>query len=188
MKYFITSDRHLGHHNVINFSARPEDFADKLWNWLKNVPDDAVLICLGDMSRRWLKLLEPLKQFKFKKILVKWNHDKDTYTKLSEYFDFVCESFSLYRYDKYILFTHQPQFPLPENTLNIHWHFHNINLPRCMEVDYPNETYTDNHIRISCERLNYRPIEMEHMLFGDYIQKIQAQQNRLDSLYYKYMK
>lgn len=126
MNFWVTTDLHLGHNNLISeFHTREQGFEEKILNnWAKNVKDDDVVIVLGDcvfQVRYW----ERLKSLPGKKWLVRGNHDKSSYSFYMRYFDFVGESISLNYLGYDILFTHQPQI-FHEHDVNIHGHLHSL--------------------------------------------------------------
>lgn len=83
-KVFFTSDLHLGHKNIIEFSERPFSSIETMdtaliRNWNSVVPTDGIVFLLGDFSfhnAQHSKVL--LKQLNGRIILIKGNHDKCT--------------------------------------------------------------------------------------------------------------
>lgn len=86
MNIFFTSDLHFGHKNIIRFDNRPflninEMDETLINNWNAKVKSEDLIYILGDFS--WYnpdKTCEILDKLNGKKILIKGNHDKITYT------------------------------------------------------------------------------------------------------------
>lgn len=154
---FIISDSHFGHHNMVEWALRPEDFNEKIWKGLKTIPEDAVLIHCGDVTMGADKNThDRLKEFKFKKWLIRGNHDKHSITwYLRNGWDFVGDELVLDIFGKKILFTH---LPLPKRegiSKNIHGHLHGSKShPR---PDFYDETY---HFEVCPEVIGYQPAKL----------------------------
>lgn len=152
MKYYIISDTHFNHKQMIEYCGRPENFNDIIWKNLEQLNDDIILIHLGDICIGGDKEVHKrLSKFKFKKILVKGNHDHKSNTwYLSHGWDFVCEEFRSNLYGHNILFSHKPVEN--ECDINIHGHLHNS--------DTENK-YTGLY---SPELQDYKPVELEKFI------------------------
>jgi calcineurin-like phosphoesterase family protein len=78
---WLISDTHFGHKNIVRFQARPESHeVIMLDNWIRRVPDGAVLLHLGDVflgkqgnPERWARVISRMPGDKF---LILGNHDK----------------------------------------------------------------------------------------------------------------
>ena len=79
MTYWVISDTHFGHEACKEWCGRPDDFEDKIFNYMASFiePED-ILIHLGDVAfynekqwHRWLR-----SEVHGKHWLVKGNHDK----------------------------------------------------------------------------------------------------------------
>ena len=156
MKYWIISDTHFGHEFLVNIGDRETGFEKKIQKQLSLLPEDDILIHLGDVclwqdAKQHEDYIKPIPQ---KKILIIWNHDRKSYHwYLSNWWDFVCESITLIVCGKRILLTH---IPTPtEGYINIHGHLHK-NLHHA-----PTEW---DCILYSCEFENYQPKTIEALL------------------------
>jgi len=95
VKQFATSDWHVGHHNVIDFSNRPfKDTRDMhrvlINNYNSTVPEDGICYFVGDMGMgNPLTLKHVIKELNGTKILVLGNHDKGLNKMYSLGFDVV---------------------------------------------------------------------------------------------------
>lgn len=128
MKIYITTDTHFGHDAIIEYCSRPKNHEELIENGYKLLTNKHVLVHCGDVCwgndtyvhERYFKYLP------CKKILVKGNHDsKSDNWYLSHGWDFVCDSFSIIRHKKTILFTHKPRTWDGIFDINIHGHLHN---------------------------------------------------------------
>lgn len=114
-------------------------------NWNNIVNEDDTVYHLGDVF-----LCHTAKQFEIKEqlngniILIRGNHDSQTYTKLVERLGFKEVYDELILEDKYIL-THRP---IDSDYINIHGHTHSQR-----EDDR-------KHICVSVEKTNYKPIKL----------------------------
>jgi len=80
MSIWITSDSHVGHHNILRFCNRPfsnvkemDEFL--LDNWNSNVKPNDTVYHLGDVAMNYKKRKEFIPLLNGKKILIKGNHD-----------------------------------------------------------------------------------------------------------------
>lgn len=176
MKIWLITDTHFGHDKMVQYCGRPENFNELIVRGLNVLDKDDILIHLGDIcigrDAEWHQCI--IQRIGCKKILVRGNHDKKSNEwYMSHGWDFVCESFSLKIGSDRILFSHEPKH-LSRNDFNIHGHFHN-NLHRLQRrewaVDGEEErnreildTLTMNHINLSIEETNYKPILLSTLL------------------------
>ena len=174
MKTWLITDTHFNHKNMIDYCGRPENFDDLIWKGLWELPDDSILIHLGDICIGGDKEVhEKIKLLPYKKILVKGNHDKKSNTwYLQNGWDFVCDSLSDNYFGRYITFSHIPIAGI--QNLNIHGHFHN-HLFRLQQGNWIVEgeeernkevlkILTNNHKLLAIENTKYKPVLLETLL------------------------
>ena len=162
MKYYVTTDLHLGHKAMKRFCNRPDGFEEKIFKNIENtVGEKDMLIVLGDVCLRneefWHGVVFDIIKCG-KKILVKGNHDVKSYSWYYDHgWDFVCESYCVDFYGHRIVFSHKP-IKIGDHTLNIHGHFHNNTFRKC-EIELQ-KVYTDKHYLVSIENTNYMPLNL----------------------------
>lgn len=120
---YFTSDWHLGHANVINFSKRPFTDLDNMHaalisNFNKIVTPDSVTYFLGDIvflgSEKSKELID---QLNGTKILVLGNHDKGVESSYNSGFDVVLNSATIFIEQEKVTLSHYPLVGLyRENT------------------------------------------------------------------------
>lgn len=127
MKTYITTDTHFCHEKVKEYCGRPENFEDLVWNSFRSLRREHILIHLGDVC--WYnhkKINNRIGLLPCKKILVLGNHDKKSYNwYMNNGWDFVCETFSMERHGKIVLFSHEPKAWDGYFDINICGHLHN---------------------------------------------------------------
>ena len=79
-RVWMTSDLHFGHLNIIAYCDRPSpglsDMNEELLSLLKKVPEDEVLVFIGDMYMGdYQGAVDVIRQIACRKILVVGNHD-----------------------------------------------------------------------------------------------------------------
>jgi len=166
VKYWIMTDLHLGHKNrMIPWCGRPDNYEQRIIEAVNRIPEHDVFICLGDIcfgnEAAWHYKL--LNWCKATPILVLGNHDKRSntwYTKNG--WSFVCDTFTLKRFGKTLLFSHVPQ---EDNgyDINIHGHFHNSD-----PVQHEDELVAiknKKQILVKIEH-DYRPLNLEKIVHG----------------------
>ena len=171
MKIWLITDTHFNHKDKMKqYCNRPDNYEDLIWDGFDCIGYDDLLIHLGDICIGEDKVTHNiLSKYKFKKVLVKGNHDKKSNNwYLENGWDFVCDNFSLKAYGKNILFSHTPQ-PIGDYDINIHGHFHNKDLSNLdKEIEDRDKEMikliTTNHKILSIEKTNYEPILLEHFL------------------------
>ena len=161
-RWWITTDTHFGHKNLIEWGQRPEDFSEKIIkSWKQNVKPDDWIIHLGDVS--WPAYYNELINLPGHKILCRGNHDIKSYNWYNKRgFDLVCEEYTM-KYDGMnILFSHQPRI-FHDKDINIHGHLHNMS----------HRTYHDFNINgqpisplycVSLERLGYEVFSLDYIM------------------------
>ena len=167
MKIYLITDTHFNHHKMIEYCGRPENYEQLLYSSMKNVPEDSILIHLGDICiGNDLEVHEKyIKPLKCKKWLIKGNHDRKSDSWYYEHgWDVVCKSMTLVRFNKNIIFTHKPTIIINEKreTINIHGHFHNTN-HRLQEKELK-EIITNNHKLLAVEYTNYSVVDLEKFI------------------------
>lgn len=162
MRFWITTDTHLGHNRMIEF-GRPENFEEKILKSFSPLERNDVLIHLGDVcighdEENHKRLLDAIP---CKKWLIKGNHDhKSTSWYLDHGWDFVANTFSLAYGGKRIIFSHVPQDTDKLGMdLNIHGHLHDNNH---RTEDYP--FMSDKNILLALEYTDYQPRLLETLL------------------------
>jgi len=163
---YLISDTHFYHSSQVTKGFRPANFEEKIKESLEKIPDNALLIHLGDVSLSreqevHYKFIQPLK---CKKWLVTGNYDsKSDNWYLNRGWDFVGKLFMIDLYGERILFSHKPQ-KITDKTisLNIHGHFHNA----CHRWHDPKLTdrVTDKHRLFALEYTNYQTVLLETFL------------------------
>ena len=158
MKFWITTDTHLGHDNIARYCNRPNDYNERIINGLSVLQYDDILIHLGDVAftDEWER--KYLGNIPCKKWLVLGNHDKSYTFHMKLGWDWVGESMLLRRWGKLIKFSHVP-VPIGEEDIQIHGHFHN-NLPKYWE-GHLKAVLTSKHVLLVLEHVNYEPILVE---------------------------
>lgn len=165
MKIYCVTDTHFCHPMLLENKYRPDNYEKLLANSLKNIPEDGVLIHLGDVCMKnsvmvHEKYIQPLK---CKKILVKGNHDNKSDSWYMEHgWDWVCKRFTGKYFGKRILFSHMPQDLSIDDyhDLNIHGHFHGDG-SRYPELD---KLITLRHVDIAPDIFGYEAINLKDFL------------------------
>ncbi len=50
MNIYVISDTHFGHDKMVEWSLRPNDYNERLWDSLDKLPSDCILIHCGDIT------------------------------------------------------------------------------------------------------------------------------------------
>ncbi len=156
MYYWVTSDYHLGHHNIIEYCGRPFTDADDMnrsiiFNHNERVKPEDTVFHLGDFcfTRNSISWEEALNG---KIIHVRGNHDDNNNTKT------MIEKVQLYFGGYNIIMSHVPDHALaPHFTVNVHGHLHN---------NKPAIWYDNNNlfINVSCDVHNFKPIRLDELV------------------------
>ena len=158
MKYWITTDTHFGHKNIIEYCGRPIGFEELIIENLKKVVAyDDVIIHLGDVAFRdhnsWVRRF--CESIPGKKILCIGNHDRNsTSWYIDKGFCIACHELIIPIYGEKISFTHR-ESTSNNYTLNIHGHGHN---------NGPNGYYNKDHDHMALEHTNYMPLDLEKIV------------------------
>lgn len=158
-EYFIVSDLHLGHENIIKYCNRPFKTVDEMnstiiKNWNSVVEPHYTVYCLGDivMNKRYLPLIDSLNG---RKILVPGNHDIFEAKEYLKYFDDIRG----YIVKEKIIFSHIPiNKEINDRFIgNVHGHLHekNVMLNNKQDLWYLN---------VSVEQINYTPVNLEEII------------------------
>ena len=164
MRIFLITDTHFNHQMLIDKGHRISNYEDIIWHNLSKLPNDCLLIHLGDICiGNYLDVHNKLKLLPYKKVLVKGNHDqsKSNHWYLSHGWDFICEQFQDTYFGKKILFSH---VPVKDNgfDLNVHGHFHVINREE-YNIEFAS-ILNHKHKLVALEELKYKPILLENLI------------------------
>lgn len=167
MRYWLTTDTHLGHSKMIEYCDRPENFSEVILRNLRQcVKHEDILIHLGDIciynDVKWhLQLLTvPGRHW-----LIRGNHDKKSNSWYLEHgWGMVCEQFQDRIFGKRITFSHKPVVWNGEYDINVHGHFHNVDHRR----HEPELLAIKNGYQklLALEYTNYMPITLEKFIVG----------------------
>lgn len=111
---FFTSDLHIGHKNVIDFSNRPFRDLDHMHQVLINnynamVTDRSICYFLGDFGLAGSDVMtKVMRQLKGTKVLILGNHDKKSNAMYNIGFDVVLNSATLYIAGERVTLSHCP--------------------------------------------------------------------------------
>lgn len=156
-KIYVISDSHFEHKNMVKWALRPDGFSEKIWAGLDTLPDDAILIHLGDITMGMDKEVhERLSRYKFKKWLVRGNHDNNSITwYVRNGWDSVCDEMVLDMFGHRILLSHTPLPKREGISKNIHGHLHGGKSRT--RPDFYDETY---HFEVCPEVIGYLPAKL----------------------------
>jgi calcineurin-like phosphoesterase family protein len=159
---YLISDTHLNHANMIDFCGRPADFEKIILKNLKNLKSTDRLIHLGDicMGKDELMHQKLNESCMAKRILIKGNHDKKSYSYyMDRGWNFVCSSLTMSAYGREITFSHKP---IPTENVNIYGHFHTSHNSTC-EQELIN-ILTPHHWQFCLEFTEYQPVPLEKFI------------------------
>lgn len=154
--YYLITDTHIGHKNIVRLANRPENFDELVFNsWRARVKPEDTVIHLGDVA--WGE--ESLKRFADlpgHRILVKGNHDAMPDAAYMEAgFVPVCAELLITFDGMRVLFTHRPKFGHTAD-INIHGHVHDLH----------REDFSRLYLPMALERMGYRPVAVNHDFLG----------------------
>lgn len=172
-KIFVISDTHFNHvKKMMKYCNRPFNYEALLWDNLFSLPEDSVLIHLGDVCiGKDSEVHEMISALKCRKILVLGNHDyKSKAWYMDHGWDFACDMFSWELHRKTIVFTHKP-VAVADNAINIHGHFHNATPKIIAEVEDGRDKdllgiLSSKHKLVACELTNYKPVLLDKIING----------------------
>jgi calcineurin-like phosphoesterase family protein len=165
-RIWMTSDLHFGHLNIIAYCDRPfyglADMNDELLSLLKKVPEDEVLVFIGDMYMGdYQSAVDAIRQIPCRKILVVGNHDfardgrcrfvmEKSADGLSSLFDFVVPFlFWAGLQGRFVFVSHYP-LVVPatygdQTYVSYHGHLHRTVLDDTISVKYINAGWDVSH-------------------------------------------
>jgi calcineurin-like phosphoesterase family protein len=166
---FLIADLHFGDsdmcsllkedgHPMRPFKSVEEHDATLIENWNKVVthPSDKVYV-LGDVAQK-KKDIENFGKLNGKKILIKGNHD---IYEMKEYAKYFKDIRATHRLDNGILMSHIPVHPSTfgkAHKVNVHGHIHDKKVH--MLDGYKFSVLDKRYFCVSCEHINYTPIEL----------------------------
>jgi calcineurin-like phosphoesterase family protein len=159
MIYWIITDTHLNHNNIIRFCNRPENHEELILKNLSVIKEDDVLIHLGDICIRKdyemnRILLDSIKCRN--KWLIKGNHDKKNYGwYLDMGWNFIGDEVRLNLFGKKIVLSHKPIPYSDDYCVNLHGHLHNNHTKEELSL-----LLHEKNRLISIENNNYKPVDM----------------------------
>ena len=161
MKFYVISDTHFNHDNVIDFCERPQQHERLILKNLMFIGKGNCLIHLGDFAlgneSKYCQTLS--NHWVGKKIIVLGNHDSKSYSWYMENgWDFACEKFMLKYCGKKVMFSHKPQPWDGEWDINVHGHLHNLG-----HRDHEHKLYPWHRL-YSPELRGYKPVELSKLL------------------------
>jgi calcineurin-like phosphoesterase family protein len=159
VKYWVITDTHFNHANLIKLGHRPADFEQQIIVSLSVIQAEDVLIHLGDVAMgqageghtRFLTALPK----ETRKILVIGNHDaKSNSWFLRQGWTWACKRFSGKYFGRKVKFSHEPsQVHYPY--VNIHGHTHG---------NGHRGELLKGSIEVALEKTGYRPLLLEELL------------------------
>lgn len=163
MNYWLISDTHFNHTKLEEWGGRSGDWQERLWESMTSIPDEDILIHLGDICIGEDQTIhESIALLKCKKMLIRGNHDnKSAQWYLEHGWDFVCDGLELLFHGHYLHLTHRPARPQGNTTFNIHGHTHG-NLHRSEE--YTDFYSKDYHVDISPELVGFKAIRLDTLV------------------------
>jgi len=164
-RIWLTTDWHLHHFNILKYEDRPVGFEKLIYeNIRERVMDGDVVINLGDVIfKRNGELIQIMQSLPGTHILTMGNHDRQKNKWYREHgFHWVCRT---YEY-KDILFSHRPLdiTHWPNLKYNIHGHFHTKNRDDITRTEGAYPFYSENHLLLSLEELNYDVIKLKDFM------------------------
>lgn len=163
LPFYIISDTHWYHKNIIKYCGRPYDHEQMMiTRWQKVVPWDATVVHLGDLffggDPGYVDFKEKISpRLTGNKFIVLGNHDKPGRDYESLGFT-VIKPFELEYRGYTVSFDHYPKLLEPnEKLIHIHGHIHNHAYSR-------EEKTREGNINVSVEVMEYRPHRMTRLL------------------------
>ena len=155
MSVFFISDLHLGHVNMAlhrGFTSIDDMHNTIITNWNKIISKIDCIYILGDITMEKSKDYYLLDELKGDKNIVLGNHDMKQH--VPELLKYVQSVAGMINYKKEFILTHCPVYPSELEfrfKYNIHGHTHE------------NSISDKRYINVTCEQLNYTPIEFEDL-------------------------
>ena len=167
--FWLLTDTHLGHTNLIRYCGRPHNFSTIILNNLQNLNWNThdILIHLGDFcfgnDAEWHTKFMTAIPDTVTKILIKGNHDRRTLSWYRKHgWSAVFNHLLIEKFGKKIAISHVPLNDSQNFDINIHGHFHNNPLEKC--EDYLTARLTPKHRRFALEDWQYQPISLRKAL------------------------
>ena len=162
-KVYLISDLHLDHENIIKYCHRPFKNAEEMnktivENWNSIIGKNDTVYFLGDMAfgKGSRKASYWIKQLNGKIIFIEGNHEEVGNVKSYS----TAEDVILKYKGKEFLLVHDPSIkPKNWNGWVIHGHKHNNHLEEFPFINGERKT-----INVSCELLNYKPINLNEIM------------------------
>ncbi|WP_217924940.1 metallophosphoesterase family protein [Miltoncostaea oceani] len=155
--FWLISDTHFGHRNIIRYAGRPEDHERRMITaWRERVADDDVILHLGDLAMMKREPLTRLMEGLSGRILMlEGNHDRGSKTMYRELgIELITRSFLLEIGGWGVWFSHRPEPARIHGNrqVNVHGHIHEkvMGDPRCLNA--------------SVEQIDYGPVRVAGFL------------------------
>ena len=166
MNIWITTDTHINHRKMAERGWRPADYQEQVLENHAKIPQDSMLIHLGDVAmgkdaESNALLLDSIEQC-FPKILVKGNHDtKSDSWYIDAGWDFVTKRFENQFFGAFILFGHKPVPPRKGIDAQIHGHTHGDT-----HRDEEHRAFYDPsyHLELALENTDMNPVNLQDFL------------------------
>lgn len=170
---YVTGCNHVSDEIMLKYRPRfstMEKHDNATWGLLDQVPEDKIVIFLGD-NFLTPESLARLKQYKFYKVHVLGNHDLQNGVDIKMIVDVMDEVHGSIKMDG-IWFSHIPmhKHALGHGYINVHAHMHTDGL------------YDDRYVNVSMEATNYRLISVDEILDGKYVPFSFLPKGRTESL------
>ena len=159
---YVIADMHFNHNNIIKYCNRPFENVQEMneyiiSKWNEDVSKNDIIYVLGDVGFGSTENLgNIINRLNGNKILILGNHDRKRSINSWRNLGFQ----EVHKKPITVgnaIFSHEP-IKVDENTLNIFGHIHN--------KPYPEEFNDDNHICVSLERTEYKPVPLWYVMTG----------------------
>ena len=163
--FYVISDTHFGHKNIIKYCDRPQYHEElMIVNWAKIIKETDVVLHLGDLMMGGDDFYDHFKdniasKLTGNKYIILGNHDKRKYDYEAIGFKVIKPFTMTYRgYD--VSFDHYPKVINEEthpDRIHVHGHIHNHSYSR-------NEIDRWGNVNVSVEAINYKPRRISRLL------------------------
>lgn len=165
---WIVSDTHFGHQNIIGFCHRPPEHEEAMiQEWRDEVPPEAAVVHLGDLSWKnnaWFKNLIAPNLTGARKFIILGNHDKQRYSFYRDSGFKIIKPFEITYAERRVTFDHYPlKRPPHPKQVHLHGHIHNNGYGG---KDSPFTPFAAQQINLSVEQTKYRPVNLKALLDG----------------------
>lgn len=168
MNYYIITDTHFNHQNLVDWTERPANFEKQILSGLKELPHNSTLIhlgdvCIGNDEAVHQRLTEIRDMLNLNLVLVRGNHDKKSgHWYIDHGWNFVCDSLQVNYMGEHILFSHRPkQKNNSGHTINVHGHTHGNNHREDEHIAWYNPKY---NIDVCPELVGYKPLRLDSLI------------------------